>query len=292
MTTLTFSDKFIAYVDILGFTKLVENCEKGVGLSLNELLRLIRDLGNRDDVEAIAEDGLSVCPDSERLDRDAGFRLTQISDCVVISTEVSPLGIITLIHQCLKTTFRLLKKGFLCSGYITRGNIYHTANQFIGTGYVEAYKNADEVTAFKIMGERNPTPFVEFSPQIVEYVNNETDDRVRKIFSRLTISDGTLTVVSPFDRLMVETDGRCAENDIQKINTMRSIIEELKRKVLNFSAGPGDRSFEKTKHYLQLLDGQIVRLDRLEQWIHQAQGPFGVRATQDILPGLFRGGDH
>lgn len=289
MTTITFSDKFIAFIDILGFTKLVENTEKGIGLSLTELLDLIRDLGNAHDVQKIAAGGPNVCPESKRLSRDVDFCLTQISDCVVISAEVSPLGAITLIDQCFKATFRLLRKGFLCSGYVTRGKIYHTENQFIGPGYVEAYKMSGAVAAFREAGE-DVTPFVQFAPRVAEYIHNETDACVRTIFKRLTISDGELIVISPFDRLMVETGGGSSQHDLENICTMRSIVEELKNKVMAF-ATPAHRSFKKTEHYLRLLDQQIKKLDRLERWTHQSQQPYGVRATRDILPGLFRGED-
>ena len=92
MSDTDFKDKFIGFVDILGFKKFVEAAEAGTGMSLAELLELLRELGTVDDRRNLEKYGPTICPTSAYRQRDLDFRLTQISDCVVVSTEVSPAG--------------------------------------------------------------------------------------------------------------------------------------------------------------------------------------------------------
>ncbi len=44
MNDIEFKDKFIGFVDILGFKKMVEAAEAGIGMSLSELLEIIEKL--------------------------------------------------------------------------------------------------------------------------------------------------------------------------------------------------------------------------------------------------------
>jgi hypothetical protein len=95
-----FKDKFVAFVDILGFKKIVETAEAGTGMPLPELLEMLKELGRPEDRERIKKHGPIVCPQSTFIQRDLDFQLTQISDCVVVSCEVSPAGVINLISHC------------------------------------------------------------------------------------------------------------------------------------------------------------------------------------------------
>lgn len=144
MSDPKFRDKFIGYVDILGWKVLVNAAESGTGMPLTSLLETLKVLGTREDWEQIEKNGPMICPQSTCVQRNLDFKLTQISDCVVVSSEVSPAGVINLIGHCWGAVIQLLTKGIMCRGYITRGLIYHTDAQFIGSGYQEAYRNEDQ----------------------------------------------------------------------------------------------------------------------------------------------------
>lgn len=145
-------DKFIAFVDILGFSAMLK-AEEQSGRDLSRPLELMKMLGS-----AEREHHPSLCPASRRIAADIDFKLTQISDCVVVSTEASPAGIINLVHYCFGIAMMLLGKGALCRGYITRGNIYHDDHQFIGTGYVHAVENEKAVGFMRADVEEKGTP--------------------------------------------------------------------------------------------------------------------------------------
>ena len=154
MSDTEFKDKFIGFVDILGFKELVKAAEAEAGMSLARILEILSDLGSRKDRANIERYGPSICPKSTYIQRDLDFRLTQISDCAVISTEISPAGVINLISHCSGTVLRLLAKGILCRGYITRGSVFHTDTQFIGSGYEKASSQEKHVTAFRHENEK------------------------------------------------------------------------------------------------------------------------------------------
>jgi hypothetical protein len=188
-------DKFIAFVDILGFSsplKTEEECGRGVSRAL-ELIQL---LGSPDRTHFP-----SVCPHSARLAADVDFKVTQISDCVVVSAEPSPVGVVNLTHYCFGIGIRLLGEGALCRGYIARGNIYHADHQFIGTGYVRAVENEKRVRFMCADMADTGTPFIQIDEAVSDYVKNESDSCVRKMFARMTRSDGTYTAIYPFEAL-------------------------------------------------------------------------------------------
>ncbi len=136
-------DKFIAFIDILGFSAMVEAAEQDGNCS--RLIELIETLKTVDQLQKERGIGLILCPQSRSIAFDLDFQLTQISDCVVISAEVSPAGIMALINHCFTIALAFVLKGALCRGFITRGNIYHRDGQCIGTGYMRAYRNESKV---------------------------------------------------------------------------------------------------------------------------------------------------
>ena len=61
---MEYQEKFIAYVDILGSKKLVEDSEKRIGLSLSELMEFFKFLGTQDNVLKFKKSGPTICPES------------------------------------------------------------------------------------------------------------------------------------------------------------------------------------------------------------------------------------
>ncbi len=143
-------EKFVAFIDILGFSDLVEQAEREGSPTLEYLLGLTEKLGTQVDRLRYAQYGPPVCPHSQYLAKDLGFQITQISDCVVVSAEVSPAGVINLLHHCFGVSIDLLVTGHLCRGYITRGKIFHSDTQFMGTAYQAAAEREKSVSIFQL----------------------------------------------------------------------------------------------------------------------------------------------
>src|SRR5260370_15056637 len=110
-----YEDKFIAFVDIVGFKALVERSEKGGddAPTIEYIVELF-DKFDSSTEEDFAQYGPTTCPCAPHTSRNLNFLVTQISDCAVISAEVSPAGLINLVDHCYKTAFRFLKVGHLC----------------------------------------------------------------------------------------------------------------------------------------------------------------------------------
>jgi hypothetical protein len=108
---------------------------------LSRALELTKALGSAADSNKFVQYGPTTCPLARRIANDPDFQVTQISDCVVISAEVSPAGMINLVSHCFGIALRILTKGALCRGVITRGKIWHRDGQFIGRGYMRAFQS-------------------------------------------------------------------------------------------------------------------------------------------------------
>ena len=227
----------------------------------------------------------SICPQSTRLAADVDFKVTQISDCVVLSTEVSPAGVINLAHYCFGVAITLLSKGVLCRGYMTRGNIFHDDHQFVGTGYLHALENEKSVAFMRTDVEDNGTPFIQIDETVTDYVRSEGDECVRKMFARIVRSDDAYTAIYPFEAMskipsaLITLDFNPKE---WKANLQRSlsyrerdlaVFEEAER------LAPDEKAKRKISHYKRGLEEVIRRLRvrevALDQMISTGIIPYG-----------------
>jgi hypothetical protein len=272
MSNTQFKNKFIGFVDILGFKELVKAAEVGTGMSLGELLELVKVLGTPEDRMKFEKYGPMTCPESRYVQRDLDFQLTQIQDCVVLSTEVSPAGVINLVNHCWGAVIGLLTKGIMCRGYITRGSIYHADAKIIGTGYQEAYRREPLVTAFKREADERGTPFVEVDSVVCDYVRDQGDSCVKEMFSRYVKEDGKVTALFPFQRLQHSfTIGNWfghtfnREKERQSNENMRLMIENMKERVIALVDRSIPDAVSKAEHYIAALDAQLEVCKRIDE---------------------------
>ena len=120
---MQFEEKFIAFIDVLGFKDMVEAAENGTGRTLSELMESLSKLGTVEDENRLISYGSAICPQSTFNQQDLNFKITQISDCVIVTSEISSAGVINLINHCWIAAMGLLRDGIVCRGYITKGNI-------------------------------------------------------------------------------------------------------------------------------------------------------------------------
>jgi len=116
-----YEDRYVAFLDLLGFTALVEAAEREPNerARLRESLRLMRDtLGEHP--------GL-------------GLRHTYFSDCIVISARRIPEGLWEVFHSIEVLTFNLLSCDVLVRGGVAAGAAHHTKDFVYGTAVVRAH---------------------------------------------------------------------------------------------------------------------------------------------------------
>ncbi len=280
---MEFKDKFIGFVDILGWKERVKAAEAGTGMSLVQLKKeILPNLGTLEDQIEIEKAGPSVCPESSYLQRDLDFKLTQVTDSVIVSSEISPAGVVNLVHHCWLAVIKLLTKGIMCRGYITRGSIYHDGYDFFGSGYDEVVdKEKNQISAFKRNADERGTPFVEVDPSVCEYVENYGDSCVKMMFSRFVKQDGSLTALFPFQRLhhsfiIGNWPGYTfdPEQERQSNEKMRSMIKMMKERVTAFVDRSRPDAVSKAEHYIAALDSQLDRCVETDEFINTLDSPF------------------
>lgn len=261
-------DKFIAFVDILGFSALVERAEAAGDLS--RPIELAQTLGKAHASTGFAVTGSTTCPHSAHIEKSLDFQITQISDCVVVSAEVSPAGVINLVNHCFALAGEMLNKGAQCRGMITRGNIYHQKEQFIGTGYQAAYKAEAGVAFLRADEAERGTPFIQIDPSVTSYVQEQTDGCVRKMFERLTLSDGTFTAIYPFKALtkipsaLVRPDFNPSDMKQAVQRSLRFRHENLAEIRAEEKKAPDQRAKTKIQYYIRALEEIIASLHAKE----------------------------
>lgn len=270
---MEFTNKFLGYVDVLGFKQFVET-----GMSLDELLELLKELGSSEERAKFEKYGPTTCPEAQFISRNLDFRVTQVSDCVVVSSEVSPAGLINLISYCWGIVIRLLPKGVMCRGYITEGLLYHTDTQFIGRGYQKAYAKESEVTAFKRQADERGTPFVEIDHVVCNYIDEFGDSCVKEMFSRLTRRDREVVALFPIQRLAhsfaisdfgVSFD---PEKEKQSNANLRTWIADFKSAIWANVDRANSSAVRKAERYVEALDAQLEICDKTDEMIDKLSG--------------------
>lgn len=131
---MEFSPHAVAYLDILGFSRFVEEAEKPENNDKLELLdKLFNEVIPR---EISSEDRNSAFP------QDLKLKCLSCSDSFVISAPVSKESsypaLIAVSIKSIQITHALLDMGFLVRGAIAVGNAWHTDSNILGTGFQEA----------------------------------------------------------------------------------------------------------------------------------------------------------
>ncbi|MBO6946399.1 MAG: hypothetical protein JJ855_00350 [Rhodospirillales bacterium] len=260
---MTYEDKFVAFVDILGFSNLVE--KSAAEDDPESIRRLIGRLAGRRDIDLYRIDGPEICPGSSKVSNDVGMRISQVSDCVIVSAEISPAGAVNIINYCRKIAERLLlREVALCQGYLTRGKMFHEDMTFFGPGYQAAVAGEKNAAGIVWNGEMLGTPFVEIDRAVISYIEAEGDSCVREMTERITISNGSETYLSPygvFDRM---ADWACdpakSRQEIDgEIRMAENVIDKLEKQLLA-SKPAGPRAEKKLQICLEELANARIRL--------------------------------
>ena len=135
---MKFSPHAVAYLDILGFSKFVEDAEKNPD-KLKQLDKLFNEVIPRE-----------VFPDGKNSNYPAifGMKCLSISDSFIVSAPIlehpTHPALVVVSMKAIQIAHSLLDMGFLVRGAINVGNVYRTDSNILGTGYQEAVKFGDK----------------------------------------------------------------------------------------------------------------------------------------------------
>lgn len=150
MGTSNFQRRFIAFVDILGFSDIVarmpaedrlfntvRDALKDLDRQSREFQRYRREYRNKR--EATLRKGAAP------LGGNTNLQMTAFSDCYVLS-EISPAWHVLAAVQALGSRF--LAEGILTRGAVVQGKAYHRGRVLFGPGIVDAYRLESEVAKY------------------------------------------------------------------------------------------------------------------------------------------------
>jgi len=231
-------------------------------------------LGTENDKQTIHRYGPTTCPHSRYLQKHLDFQVTQVSDCVIVSSEISPAGVINLVNHCWAAAINLLGLGVMVRGYITRGPIYHEGNDFMGTGYQRAFERERDVAAFKRAIDEKGTPFIEVDEVVSNYVSQDTDSCVQEMFRRYTRREADVTAIFPFQllshRFMI-APGRSLDVAKEKLanDKLRQGLKLMRERVLQYVSADNARAMAKAAHYTAGLDAQLRTCDKTDAMLEK-----------------------
>ena len=142
-----YSTKYVAFLDLLGFSELVKRSGTDVleRHRLVEALKLVRD---------------TLC-ENPSID----FRFTYFSDCIVLSAEHSPHALWQVFQSIELLTCNLLQYDILVRGGLSVGPTHHSKDFVYGTAVIEAYN-------LERLKDKAKNPLVLLSPVVVQEVES------------------------------------------------------------------------------------------------------------------------
>jgi hypothetical protein len=105
-----YPEKYVAFLDILGFSDLVERADQDPGLrkGLAEVLHILQTTCGSNPV--------------------TGTRVTQFSDSLVITAHRTEQGLCSIVHRCEWLTINLIQYAVLLRGGVAVGRVSHKAH--------------------------------------------------------------------------------------------------------------------------------------------------------------------
>jgi hypothetical protein len=127
----SYSERYCAYVDILGFRGVIADVEKN-RISVDDVYRLLSAVH------------LPKAPER----READLKYQSISDAVALSAQPNAAGFDAICTAAEELSRMLLRSGYFPRGGITKGQLYHDESMVFGPALVEAYRLEMEVAQY------------------------------------------------------------------------------------------------------------------------------------------------
>lgn len=117
-----YSERYCAYIDILGFSSLISELDRGK-VKVAEIHKVLS--------------SVHAPPSIER--QEADLKSQSISDAVALSAAATAAGFDAICKAAEELSRRLLRQGYFARGGITKGNLYHGRDMVFGPALVEAF---------------------------------------------------------------------------------------------------------------------------------------------------------
>jgi hypothetical protein len=130
-----YDDRYVAFVDILGFSEIVRKIEHDPTPTRTDAL-----------VKALTEIGSHHSSINEGDD----FQFQSFSDSIVMSSTIANSGLLHILHSISNLSIRLLSigGGLLTRGAIAKGRLYHDQSIIFGPALLDAYRIETNIAKF------------------------------------------------------------------------------------------------------------------------------------------------
>ena len=291
-------DKFIAFFDVLGWKSFVRKTEQSGNSSVKEVVDILdmikQEMSSRK--ELLLDGGSVICPSAPRIKQDIDFCFTMFSDNVVVSTEISPAGLLNLIDCCRVIYFKLImRKGLMCRGYVGRGPIYHCEDYCEGSGLSDVASKETEVSIFRTESGERGTPFMEVDRYVIQFIDEEISDCCAiDVLKDIVKREEDVAAIFPFRNLdpgkfgSIDRDPANARRDIEVVRTW---IKDAKEMVVR-RVDSNCSSARKKGHCLtRILDAQLSVCEKTESLVDQMSEVFPNHSfVPEYFPGPFDDG--
>lgn len=177
-----YEKRFVLFLDILGFKKIIEETEKNEVPQQAKISDLIIALKEMKKIVS-------------RMPKETSKIVTQFSDSIVVSFKENDISeIFNFFHIIQELIVKLANKNILCRGAISYGNIFHNKDFVFGPALVDAYLTESEASVYprvifdksvieimKINFTKNDFKnygAIRFDSKVESYLKDDLDDKL------------------------------------------------------------------------------------------------------------------
>jgi len=137
-TGSVYSQRYVAFIDILGFSEHVRQSEHA-SAEAQKLIQILNRIS-----QTWADKTLQATHDTLGVE----FRSTSFSDCTVLSEAVTPKALQYLLFRVSQFALDLLANGFLLRGAIAKGPLHHSEQAVFGPAFLKAYGLEQDIAKY------------------------------------------------------------------------------------------------------------------------------------------------
>jgi hypothetical protein len=133
---MAYTERYVAFVDILGFSDIVSRIERDkIPTRYDALVKALTDIGSRTKSLDLGMVGID-------------FKYQSFSGSIVISSAGNADGLAFLLASLNILALSLLRTGLLIRGAIAKGELHHDDLVMFGPAFLEAYHIEASITKY------------------------------------------------------------------------------------------------------------------------------------------------
>ena len=129
---MPYSERYVAFIDILGFSETVKRSKTDPRL-YDALVRVLSDIQAREAIEG---------------EEEADFQFQSFSDSIVLSSATGAKGLAYLLAAIHRLALDLMQEALLIRGGIAKGKLYHKKGVMFGPAFIEAYRTEQTIAKY------------------------------------------------------------------------------------------------------------------------------------------------